>query len=233
MSNRALSDVVALRIGVASRALPDTSPAQLIKVLEDTVGLPPTLDQLATLSLKQLLKAAGGALAEVEFEYLQQALEALQGKYDHTVAAAAAVEPYQEGDMPGSIRVAMASNGGELLNGHFGSCRSFLIYQLSGEALRLIEIRSAVNPSTGEEKNSLRAQQLADCQLLYVVSVGGPAAAKVVNQGILPVKLPQGGVSRDILQTLQQRLQSSPPPWLAKVLGATAQQRVRFERAAP
>ena len=41
------------------------------------------------------------------------------------------IKPYQEGDMPNSIRIAVASNTGEQLDGHFGSCHRYLIYQLS------------------------------------------------------------------------------------------------------
>ena len=33
------------------------------------------------------------------------------------------VEPYRVGDIPGSVRVAVASNEGENLDGHFGNCR--------------------------------------------------------------------------------------------------------------
>jgi Dinitrogenase iron-molybdenum cofactor len=43
--------------------------------------------------------------------------------------------------MPGSIRVACASNGGEALHGHFGSARRFLICQVSAETQRLIDAR--------------------------------------------------------------------------------------------
>ena len=43
--------------------------------------------------------------------------------------------------MPGSIRAAVASDSDEELNAHFGSCRRFLIYQLTPEECRLIDVR--------------------------------------------------------------------------------------------
>lgn len=232
MSETRLSDVVALRIGLAVRALPDTTPAQLISVLKDAVGLPPTLDKLSTLTVKKLQKAAQGGLAEVEIDDLKKAVAILQGKQDAIPLQGASIEAYQQGELPDSIRVAIASNGGEILDGHFGSCSSFLIYQVSGEALRLVDIRPAANPPVGEDKNRQRAEQLADCQLLYLVSIGGPAAAKVVKQGIHPVKLVQGGNARELLSILQQRLLTAPAPWLAKSLGVEAEGRVLFEREA-
>lgn len=50
-----------------------------------------------------------------------------------------------------------------------------------------------------------------------MLSIGGPAAARVVNAGIHPLKRPQAG---DIpvlpLRELQQVLGGEPPPWLAR-----------------
>ena len=46
-----ISKEIALRIGLAARVLPDIDAAQLLKVLDELVGLPPTKDSLATLTL--------------------------------------------------------------------------------------------------------------------------------------------------------------------------------------
>ncbi|MNE73320.1 hypothetical protein D3C80_1693240 [compost metagenome] len=64
--------------------------------------------------------------------------------------------------------------------------------------------------------------------MLYVVSIGGPAAAKVVKAGIHPLKKPQGDQAEVVLAELQRVMAGSPPPWLAKLLGQSAEQRVRF-----
>jgi hypothetical protein len=37
-----------------------------------------------------------------------------------------------------------------------------------------------------------------------------------------------GGQAEEILAELQQVMASAPPPWLAKLLGIAAEQRVRF-----
>ena len=63
---------------------------------------------------------------------------------------------------------------------------------------------------------------------MYVQSIGGPAAAKVVRAGVHPVKKPTGGPAREILTELQGRL-SSPPPWLAQIMGVPAASLARFE----
>jgi len=140
------------------------------------------------------------------------------------------VEPYAEGDMPGSIRVACASNGGELLDGHFGSARCFLVYQVSPSESRLIGVR-VPSDADAEDKNAHRAGLIVDCQLLYVASIGGPAAAKVVKVGVHPIKDAEGGPARERIRALQELLASKIPPWLAKVMGKAPEERVRFERA--
>ena len=127
-----------------------------------------------------------------------------------------------------SIRVAIASNTGERLDGHFGSCLRFLVYQVSAEEKTLVDVRSALEADFAEDKNGFRVDLIRDCQVLYVVSVGGPAAAKVVRADIYPIKRIEGGEAQEILAELQSVMAGSPPPWLAKLLGASAEERVRF-----
>jgi nitrogen fixation protein NifX len=136
--------------------------------------------------------------------------------------------PYAEGDMPASIRVACASNTEEQLDGHFGSCARFLVYQVSSQEARLIAIRSTAGDAEAEDKNAFRSELIRDCDVLYVGSIGGPAAAKVVKMSIHPIKVPQGGAIADLLDQLKTVLAGSPPPWLAKVMGASPEERRRF-----
>jgi nitrogen fixation protein NifX len=234
MSHQALSDDIALRIGLAARALPDTDPARLLRVLDDVVGLPPTAAALDGLTVKALKAAADGELADIDKESLKQALALLKGEGADTIEPPPEIEPYADGDLPGSIRVACASNGGELLDGHFGSCRRFLVYQVSGDGFRLIDCRDIddTSPVARDDKNAYRASLISDCQVLLVASIGGPAAAKVVKLDIHPIKHPQMGNARERVSALQQALASNPPPWLAKVMGQDTDARVRFERSA-
>jgi hypothetical protein len=58
--------------------------------------------------------------------------------------------------------------------------------------------------------------------------LGCPAAAKVIKAGIHPIKLPNGGNATDSIEQLQQVIASAPPPWLAKVMGMSAEDRKRF-----
>lgn len=228
MSNP-ISEDIALRIGLAARALPETNPARLLKVLADAVGLPPTADSLAALKVKDLKAAADGELADLDPDALKTALALLKGEGIGESDPAPPLDPYVEGDMPGSIRVACASDTGELLDGHFGAARRFLVYQVSADEARLIDVRSA-DDTGSEDKNAYRAGLIRDCQVLYVASIGGPAAAKVIKAEIHPIKDAAGGSARDRMVALQGVLAAKPPPWLAKVMGQTPEERIRFER---
>lgn len=123
--------------------------------------------------------------------------------------------------MSGSIRVACASNDGAILDGHFGSCERFLIYQVSPAELTLIEARETAATDDAEDRNVARARLINDCQVVFIQSIGGPAAAKVVRAGVHPVKVPKPAPAREVLVKLQTAL-VSPPPWLAKVMGVEA-----------
>lgn len=229
MSKNPISKDIALRIALAARSLPDTEPVRLLKVLADAIGLPPTITSLESLTVKKLKSAAEGELSEIEGLALKQALALLKGEGEATEELPA-IAVYHDGDMNDSIRVACASNNGELLDGHFGSCSRFLIYQLNDSEIRLIDIRSTKGAEAEDDKNAYRARLINDCQVLFVASIGGPAAAKVVRAGVHPIKYPGGGETCDQLKELQNVIAGNPPPWLAKIMGQDAEERVRFDR---
>lgn len=223
MSNSPLSRELALRIGLAAQTLPDTSPSELITLLRKAIGLPLTEQNFGKLGLKTFRKAGGEPFLSIPAENLKAALQILKGEGLPEDEALPDIISYIEGDMPGSIKVACASNHGEELDGHFGSCNRFLIYQVSPDEIRLIDARSTTQPESDEdEKNKWRATLIKDCQVLHTVSIGGPAAAKVVRANVYPIKHPQGGEARDVLTELQKVLAGSPPPWLARVMGQEA-----------
>jgi nitrogen fixation protein NifX len=230
MTASPISNEIALRIGLAARELPDTDARRLLKVIMDAVGLPPTADKLSKLTVKEFKSAADGELAEVDSSMLKSALSYLKGESGVVTDPLPEIEDYAEGDMPQSIRVACASNKHEMLDGHFGSCQRFLIYQVNAEEFRLIDIRSIDKEDQAEDKNGYRASLIADCQILFVVSIGGPAAAKVVRTGVHPIKKPNAGAARDEIAELQKVIGEDAPPWLAKAMGQSPEERIRFEQ---
>jgi len=222
MSRKGLSRELALRIGLAARAA-GVGAQELVQALVVELGLPLTAKKLASFGVAELGRLMPGG---ADAASLEEAAGLLHGESE--ISTLPEPEPYREGDMPNSIRVAVASNGGEMLDGHFASCESFLIYQVSPDRIRLIDTCPTEPAADSDDRTAALVDMIGDCHVMFVVSVGGPAAAKVVKAGIHPIKRPQGGAAREVVAELQPVLAGSPPPWLAKALGAAPEQRVRF-----
>ncbi|XGV99293.1 MAG: dinitrogenase iron-molybdenum cofactor biosynthesis protein [Leptolyngbya sp. BL-A-14] len=241
MAEQPISNEVALRIALASRLFPELSIGDFIDALQTYVE-----DALDEASLSKItvtnLKTALGHTYELDGEehgedadaadiaIFKKAVRILWGELDE-IDQLPPLEAYQDGDLPNSIRVAVASNNREMLDGHFGSCLRYLIYQLSVDEIRLIDIRSAIEADLSDDKNAFRVSLIRDCPVLYIVAIGGPAAGKVVQAGIYPIKKEAGGPAREILSELQHAIATSPPPWLAKILGVADGDRVKNYKA--
>ncbi|MDO8845078.1 MAG: dinitrogenase iron-molybdenum cofactor biosynthesis protein [Methylicorpusculum sp.] len=228
-----LSREIALRIALASRVLPGVDVPMLIGILHDKVGSPLDDEKLKAITVTNLKTGIGSLDGEEDGEdigiglaNIKLAIRFLWGEEgeDENLPE---IMPYHEGDMPESIRVAIASNLGTLLNGHFGSCIRFLIYQLSRNECRLVDIRSTIDADNAEDKNMFRAQLIKDCHVLFIQSIGGPAAAKVIRADIYPIKVPEVIEAAEQLSEFQ-KVFDAPPPWMAKALGRTAEERKRF-----
>lgn len=226
----------ALRIALAARSLPDVELMSLLDILDERLGAPLNLEKLSRITVTDLKTGLGSLDGEedgedisIGLDPMKLAVRILWGETDEDDDLPKP-ESYKEGDMPGSIRVGFASNSGNNLDGHFGSCLRFLVYQVSASDMRLIDVRSAAEADLSDDRNAFRADIVKDCDVLYVVSVGGPAAAKIIRAGIYPLKKLEGGVATDVIKEFQQVMSGSPPPWLAKILGVTAEQRLKNYR---
>lgn len=223
----------ALRIALAGRAMPNASLPALLELIQRRLGDDIDEDKLRQVTVTMLKTGFASADGEEDGEDIGIGLEAMklavrilwgETQGDDSLPKVAS---YQAGDMPGSVRIAIASDKGDLLSGHFGSCLRFLVYQVSPQEIRLIDIRDTMDAEFAEDKNLWRAQLIGDCHVCYVVSIGGPAAAKVIRADIYPIKVPEGGPAVDILRPFQVAMVESPPPWLLKILGVAAEKRLK------
>ena len=223
----------ALRLGMAARELGGLSVPAFVRAVGEKLGLPLTETRLAGITVTALREILAGNHAEndcnvgVAPDTLKQVVRLLWGE-GVIGSELPPLDAYVEGEMPGSIRVACASDHGESIDGHFGSCERFLIYQVTPTELRLVALRPTLEADhDDDDRNAARARLIADCQLLYIQSIGGPAAAKVVRGGIHPVKVPVAAPARETLARLLETLRL-PPPWLAKVMGVKAHSLEKF-----
>jgi nitrogen fixation protein NifX len=232
-----ISRAAALRIALAARAIPTTTLPKLIEVLHATIGEVLDEDTLRSITVTNLKTGLGGLAGDEEdgediglgLPEMKLAVRILWGDTGDT-SGIPVPQPYAEDEFPHSLRVAIASDSDAQLNGHFGSCLRFLVYQVSADNFRLIDVRDALEADFAPDKNGFRVQLIKDCHVVYVVSIGGPAAAKVIRGDIFPIKRIEGGEADDVIRQFQE-VMKSPPPWLQKVLGVSAEMRLKNYRA--
>lgn len=123
--------------------------------------------------------------------------------------------------MSGLIRVACATDSGVWIDGHFGACKVFAVWDVGVSVVEFVAARSTYLADEAADRNAARAALIDDCQIACFASIGGPAAAKVVRAGVHPLKAPPQTEIVAWLARLQETL-ASPPPWLAKVMGIEA-----------
>ena len=125
----------------------------------------------------------------------------------------------------GHMKVAFATQDMHTMDAHFGGARNLAIWDVSPEGYRFLEAVRFDDASNqdgqhdeGHDRIDARVDALDGCALLFVLAIGGPAAARVVGHHIHPVKLPRPEPIGDILDRLRTMLNGTPPPWLRKAL---------------
>jgi nitrogen fixation protein NifX len=211
----ALSQQAALRIALAARSLPQIELRALLGLLIQHLGAPLSEAKLSKLSPKNFRLMIHSLDTHVSRREITQAL-AMLTQSAISLTDAPVVVPYIPIEGP-KITVAMTSNQGEMLNGHYGSCLRVLIYELNAEIYHLIDVRPIDSLLQGEARARYLLAQIHDCQLLFTLSIGGPAAARVTRANIHPVKKNTPMPAQTILTELQEVLCHNPPPWIKKI----------------
>jgi len=231
MASEPMNRETALRIALATKALPGVSVSELLEILQDKIEGTINEKKLSSVSVNDIKTGFSGDDGDFIGNFgLSEMKEAVRILWGEKFASDLPTPQPIESVPPRSVRVAICSNNGEKLDGHFGSCLRFLVYQVSASWSQLIDVRSTIDADLAEDKNAFRTDLIADCQVVYMVSVGGPAAAKIIRNNIYPIKRQKGGSADQIVEQLQAVIKNSPPPWLAKFIGDTPEKRVRFER---
>ena len=218
MTPHRLTDDMALRIGMASRALPGIDLNDWVSVLIRAVGLPLTVERVKKLRLKRLRQAGSKHLQPFQDEQLRQALSNLRGHGVDMRATLPPTQDYRNGDMPGSIRVACASNRSDRIDAAYGTCARFLIYQVSVQEARLIDIREVNVSGNASVRFEARACLIGDCHVLCALTLGATAAASVVRAGVHPLRVGVPQSADRLLTSLQDVMSGSPPPWMDNLM---------------
>lgn len=116
------------------------------------------------------------------------------------------------------MKVAFTSTTGEKIDEHFGTARTFYIWDVSPEEAKFLTETAAPTGGDEEDRISARADVIADCAIVCTMQIGGPAAAKLVARKIHPMKTAPEASVAEVLGKLQEVLSGTPPPWLRKAM---------------
>lgn len=117
------------------------------------------------------------------------------------------------------MKVAFASNDKIHVNEHFGRAEQFFIWEVGPEEagfIGMVQVRTEGDDEA--DRIEARCSGLADCALVYVAEIGGPAAARLVAKKIHPIKSKEREPITVVVDKLQDVLRGSPPPWLRKAM---------------
>lgn len=120
------------------------------------------------------------------------------------------------------MKVAFASTDKVHIDEHFGQAREFYIWEIGPEQAAfsgVVQVQSDADaPGHSDDKIEARGAALADCALVYVGEIGGPAAARLVAKKIHPIKSKAQEPITVVIEKLQEVLKGNPPPWLRKAM---------------
>jgi len=120
------------------------------------------------------------------------------------------------------MKIAFTTSDNVRINAHFGSAKKIDVYEVDQNRYDFVEtLRFDGNLSEdgNEDKLLPKIEALHDCTIVYVSTIGGSAAARLIKQKITPIKAQSEEQEiADVLTKLVQTLNGSPPPWLRKAL---------------
>ncbi|NIQ95288.1 MAG: nitrogen fixation protein NifX [Desulfuromonadales bacterium] len=119
------------------------------------------------------------------------------------------------------MKVAFASTDKIHIDEHFGHAEEFYIWEVGPEEAAftgVVQVEAEAEAGHSDDKIEARGEALADCALVYVAEIGGPAAARLVAKRIHPLKSKEREPITEVVGKLQDVLRTNPPPWLRKAM---------------
>ncbi|WP_375512449.1 nitrogen fixation protein NifX [uncultured Nostoc sp.] len=120
------------------------------------------------------------------------------------------------------MKIAFTTSDGVHINTHFGGSEQIDVYEISDEGYQFVEaikFNYEIKEENNESKLAPKIEALGDCTIIYVLAIGGSAAARLIKKGVTPVKArSEEDEINEVLNKLVKTLKGNPPPWLRKAL---------------
>lgn len=117
------------------------------------------------------------------------------------------------------MKVAFASTDKIHVDEHFGRAQQFYVWEVSADDASLSGVVQVKQEGDDEaDRIEARCTGVADCSLVYIAEIGGPAAARLVAKKVHPLKIKDAATITATVEKLQEVLRDNPPPWLRKAM---------------
>jgi nitrogen fixation protein NifX len=214
---------VAFRIGAAARELTGVDVRTLVAtliVLTDNQLTLEAFERIGPRALRDGLRLRVPSAGSADAHRAVQRLRAASPAY---VADTPRVPERIAPPAEGWLDVAFTSNEGHWLDASLARCRRVLVYRVSASETRLVDVRGAMVGS-GVRLWQGRLGLVGDCQVVYTLSVAGPAISALVNARVHTVRVHRAVPCAHVLRRLQSVVRRAPPPWMLKAMERNARQ---------
>ena len=128
------------------------------------------------------------------------------------------------------MKVAFATTDGIHVDEHFGRAGRFAIYEFTKNGYSSLDDRvfsvgrdMLVEGTRGlgslhDDAVQGKVEKVSDCDIIYMTSIGGPSAARLVKKGIMPVKVKGKMRIEEEAVKLMETIRNAPPPWMRRAL---------------
>jgi len=119
------------------------------------------------------------------------------------------------------MKIAFATEDFRRVDAHFGWAQNIMVYDLNADSqslVRTVSFGEAASEGNNEDKIAAKVDAIKDCAIVYVADIGGPAAARVVASKIHPIKAKGNETIQELLDSIKQVMNGTPPPWLRKAM---------------
>jgi nitrogen fixation protein NifX len=133
------------------------------------------------------------------------------------------------------MKVAFATTDGISINEHFGRAGMFAVYEVTPEGHKLVENRVFADGRDKEVEESRgdndihdsvmdkKVKRMADCKIICFTNIGSPSAARLVRNGVMPLKIKEPATIEESLTQLVETYKVSPSPWLKRAMRPEAE----------
>jgi len=127
-----------------------------------------------------------------------------------------------EAEEPVGLKIAFATTNMETVNQHFGSAQQFALYRVDPGHATLLEASEfgKLAQDGNEDKLEAKLDMLKGCAAVYCQAVGSSAVRQLMMRGVQPIKVVEGALITDLLESLQDEMRQGPSSWLAKAIAA-------------